>query len=490
MLANWLATGANMLVPFFLTPFVVHRLGSVAYGVWVLAVSTVSYFNLLDLGLRSAVIRYVSKSVAREEHLDAQKTIEAALWFRLVIAAVVVLASIALAFAFTHIFTVPPEMRASARITVLLCTLGVAVTLVAGVFGGVLSALNRFDLSSGIIILQTILRAVGVVLILRAGHGLEMLALWELIIIVIAAAVTIITAVKLYPHCKIHLKRPEMKLLRTIWSYSFKTFIIMVAVQIVFYTDNVVVGAFLSVAAVSFYSIAGSLAMYSGQVSTSMGSIFIPMASGFDAEGRTDELSRLLLRGTQAALAFMLPIALTLLIRGQTFITIWVGPQFGEISGTILQILLISQFFTIANATAGQIAYGTGKHRSVAIAASIEAVLNLTLSLIFVRKIGMTGVAWGTSISQGLVHLVFWPRYVKREIGVPVGIYLWEGWGKVLLGSVPFCIVSFLVDKHFHVSSLVAYFLQILLTLPVYGLCMAAIFRQETLRLWRRWRTS
>ena len=61
---NWVATAVNMVVPFFLTPFVVRHLGTVQYGLWILAVSTVSYLALLDLGLRSAVIRFVSKAEA------------------------------------------------------------------------------------------------------------------------------------------------------------------------------------------------------------------------------------------------------------------------------------------------------------------------------------------------------------------------------------------------------------------------------------------
>ena len=88
--------------------------------------------------------------------------------------------------------------------------------------------------------------------------------------------------------------------------------------------------------------------------------------------------------------------------------------------GQFIQILLISQFFTIANSTAGQIAYGVDKHKSVATWAAIEAALNLSLSIVLVKTVGLYGVAWGTSLSQALIHLIFWPRFVRREFGVPV----------------------------------------------------------------------
>ena len=46
--SNWLATAANMAVGFFLSPFIVHRLGNEAYGVWVLAISSINYLQRQD----------------------------------------------------------------------------------------------------------------------------------------------------------------------------------------------------------------------------------------------------------------------------------------------------------------------------------------------------------------------------------------------------------------------------------------------------------
>jgi O-antigen/teichoic acid export membrane protein len=244
------------------------------------------------------------------------------------------------------------------------------------------------------------------------------------------------------------------------------------------------------VGVVTLYSIAGSLAMYSGQVSSAMGSTFIPMASGMDAAGQTKNLQRLLLRGSQAALGLMLPIGITLLLRGKTFIGLWMGPQYSQTSGTILQILLISQFFTIANSTAGQIAYGIDKHKSVAKSAAIEAAFNLSLSLILVKTIGIYGVAWGTAISMSVVHLIFWPRYVRKELGVPIRTYVWEAWIKITLCSIPFAVASVLVDRYLHVNSLVSFFGQVLLTLPVYFLGVLAIFHKQALTVFRRWQAS
>src|SRR5947207_5423551 len=83
VLSNWLALAITTMVGFFLSPFVVHHLGNLAYGVWVLIASLVSYMNLLDLGLRGAVTRFVSKGTAQDDHEQSSQAVSGALWIRL-----------------------------------------------------------------------------------------------------------------------------------------------------------------------------------------------------------------------------------------------------------------------------------------------------------------------------------------------------------------------------------------------------------------------
>jgi O-antigen/teichoic acid export membrane protein len=471
---NWIAMAAGMVVPFFLTPIVVRTLGATAYGIWILAVSTVAYLNLLDLGLRSAVIRFVSKATAQGKDYEAKNAIAATLWFRVLISGGVAVLSIALAALFPHLFNIPSDLKHAAQVTVLLCGLGVAITLVSGVFGAVLAAINRYDLLSLTTAVQVLARAAGVIFILHHGGRLVALACWELAVILAAGLAVCTLALKIFPPCRVRLGRP----------------IILISSQIIFSTDNLVVGTFLSVGLVAYYSIGGSLMIYSNQVVGALSTTFIPIASGMDASGKTEALQKLLLRGTQGTLALVLPIGITLLLRGKTFIGLWMGKQYSEISGTVLQILLITLFFTVANNTASNIMFGTGNQKTVAKWSILEAAANLTLSIVLVKTIGIYGVAWGTSITMSVIHLIFWPRFVQKTLGVPVRKYVWDGWFTISLFALPFAIATALVEKHWPAKSLSVFFLQVFSVLPIYVLSSAAFFRKEALHILRQWRTS
>src|ERR1700757_3025513 len=78
--SSWFSLGINIVVGIFLSPFILHRLGDTAYGIWVLIFSITGYYGLFDLGIRSSVVRYVSKFTATGETEKVQRLIATSVW--------------------------------------------------------------------------------------------------------------------------------------------------------------------------------------------------------------------------------------------------------------------------------------------------------------------------------------------------------------------------------------------------------------------------
>lgn len=482
VVSNWLATGATLAAGFFLAPFVVHRLGNVAYGVWVLAISTVNYLTLLDLGMRSSVLRFVSKGHTQQDHEGASEVISAALWVRLQISALVLVLSGVLAAVFPLVFKVPPELARDAREAILIIGITTAVTMSLGVLGGVLSALNRYDLQSYVTLLQLAVRVVGVVAVLLNGHGIVAIAFCELAAAVVGNLLLAYIARKIYPELRIQLKKPKMEVLRQIWSYSIYAFLITVAVQLVYQTDNLVVGAFVSASAVTFYSFGNSLCRYTDQIVGSMTMTFVPAASTYEASGDTTSLRSLYYNGTRATMAISLPILVTLLIRGRSFIGLWIGAQYAQSSGTVLMILATALVFALANTPASAIAYGVEKHKTIAKWAIGEAISNLTLSMVLAHFFGIYGVAVGTLVPSVLVQVILWPRYVSQLVGVSTFEVYWKVWAPMFLTALPFAIASYAVDVLFPARNIAVFFLQTFALLPVFFLSVGLVFKDSVRR--------
>ena len=488
VMSNWMSLAITTLVGFFLAPFVVHHLGNVVYGVWVIIMSLVGYMNLLDLGLQSAVIRFVSKGTAQQNDDESSQTVSGALWIRLWISLAVICLGLVLAAEFHRIFVIPAALQRVTGIAVAVSAVTVAMNLCSGVFRGVLAALHRYDLTSGISVLQTTLRAIGIVVLLRAGYGILALALCVFVASLIADAGMVGLCFWVYPRLRVLFRPPDRATLRKLWSYSSYVFVINVAVQIVYYTDNIVVGAFLSPSAVTLYAIGGILIGYARQIVGSMTTTFAPLASTFEAEAKYSHLQGLLIHGTRAALIVSLPIEVALFLRGETFIRLWMGAQYAHPSGTVMKILLLSVMFTSANATSYGVVYGMEKLKKVALWAITEGVANLTLSVILVHRIGIYGVAWGTSIPSVFIELFLWPIFVCRLVAIPVRTYLWQTWVKTSLAVIPFGLACAVTERFWLTHNLGTFFLQITAMLPLLPLTLALVFRAEVMGRVREWK--
>ena len=477
---NWLGTIISMVVSLYLAPFILHRLGIVAYGVWMLAVSAVAYLALLDLGMQNAVLRFVSKGYTRGDHEAASDAMSAALWVRLQISGLILLLSIGLSAVFPLVFKVPAELAGDARKAILLIGTTTALTMSIGVLGGVLSALNRYDLSNIIGIFSNALRVAGVIYVLRSGHGIVAIAVCELISTTTGTLLVVVVARRLYPQLKIRLTKPAGSTLRQIWTYSSFAFLNTVAVQLVYQTDNLVVGAFVSAAAVALYGIANSqLIRTANTLVNSVGSTFVPAASTYEAAGDTAKLLSLYKNGTRFTMAISLPILITFITRGSTFISLWLGQEYARVPGIVLILLSIPMIFTHGNRTASAIAFGIEKHGAPAIATLVEGFANLGLSIFLVQwhHLGVYGVAIGTMVPSLIVQLFFWPRYISRLVGLSAFEVLWEVWGPMFLAALPFAALSYWIDRAFPPHNLVIYFLQVIAVLPVFLAAVAIVFR-------------
>src|SRR5205814_6771558 len=212
--------------------------------------------------------------------------------------------------------------------------------------------------------------------------------------------------------------------------------------------------------AVTLYAIGGLLINYVRNIVSAMTTTFMPLASTFEAEGKQNKLRKLLIHGTQGALLVSLPIEAGLFFRGHTFIRLWMGAQYSEPSGTVMQILLLSVLFSSANVTSGGIVYGMEKHKRIAIWSIMEGVANLILSIILVRQIGIYGVAWGTAIPSVIIEALLWPTYICKLVSIPVRTYLWQAWGRTALTVIPFALACAVADRLWPAHNLPMFFLQ------------------------------
>src|SRR5713226_4788592 len=198
--SSWFSLGINIVTGIFLSPFILHHLGDTAFGVWVLIFSVTGYYGLFDLGIRSSVVRYVSKFTATEEDEELAKIVNTSLFSYSCIGLASMVLTLVLCLYVEHVFAkIPPDMIPTARWLLLMVGGSVALGFPLGIFGGFLEGLQRFYILNWTNVVSTLLRAVLIAVALNHGYGLLTVAALTVSLPVLASIVRALIALRLCP---------------------------------------------------------------------------------------------------------------------------------------------------------------------------------------------------------------------------------------------------------------------------------------------------
>jgi O-antigen/teichoic acid export membrane protein len=371
------------------------------------------------------------------------------------------------------IFNIPGDLVADTRLVLLVGGMTMGVTLVGAVFGGVIAGLERFDINSGVEIVVTATRTVVIVLALLEGYGLVSLALIHLASSIVSGLANWVIARRLYPKLRLRLRIRLLPHVRKILSFSLWSSLLQVFGMLVYYSDVLVIAMILPVGMVTFYAIAGNLCEYARQLSSTVSVLMTPRVSALTAGG-SNKVGEEIMSAARLASLVTIPIAVTFWFRGESFINLWMGAEYGPASGEVLRILAFVVLLSGARSVAVASIMGVNRHRTFVPIYASEAVCNLVLSVALVGPLGLPGVALGTVIPSVIVSLGFIPRLLSRATGTPAGPFYCNGWLLPMLACVPFALANFLLEHMLPAENLAVFFMQVILTLPL--VAVSAIF--------------
>lgn len=436
---------------FLLAPFVLHRIGPSDYGLWILISSLTGYASVLEFGISSAVIKYVAEFRVKGEREEMHALVATALSLYTILGVLAILFSVALALLLPRIINVPPGDESTAVKLVLLAGIGLGISIPATIIVGVLRGLQRFDLLNLLYVINTLLNAAVTIAVLLLGWG----------VIGIAAAaipVTILTQLpglwlvrRADPAMRIGWRGARRDLVRTVTGFSFSLFLIQIARQLQMRTDELVIAARLPIAAVTPYSFGRRLGEIPNQLANQFIRTLMPLASGLHAESDWTRLRAMYVASSRLAVAISAPLAAILSVLAPTFLTLWIGPQYARYWPVVLLISL-SSVIGISQYPAGAMLQGMARHNILAVTSILNGVVNLGLSLVLVRSMGINGVALGTLVPTILEGIVIIP-FSMRLLGVRWSDVIRDAWIPALVPVIPTVAVLYALQAAMQPSS-------------------------------------
>ena len=465
--SNWLVTVVTVIVLYLLTPFTLHQLGVEAYGTWLLITSMNGYLGLLVLGVPMASVRYFAQHVAKNDTKSLNEAISSCVGLYLLLGLIATVVGLAL-YAFFSLYGIPTAMHSDARTAFAVMVLYVAVGFIALLPEGILVAHSDFVPRNTIRLGTLLLRLVLTIGLLSVHASLSVLALVQLACLLFDFALCLLVIKRRHPQTRIALAGFDWALVRKIFTFSLYVLVLHAGARLSFETDSMVIGAFLNVGSIPHFTVANSLIIYLMEFVVAIAAVVMPMATRLQAQGQMSELREIFLKWSKIALSLTMMAGLFLLVLGPRFIAWWVGPEFEQTGGQVLQILMISYLiFLPVRGVALPILMGLGKPKLPTIAFLIAGLVNLGLSIALVHPLGLAGVALGTAIPN-VIFAALVLRYACRELQTPLLEYIRYVVPRAVLGGVPVLALLLWFKLGLDVRSLIG--------LAVAGVAMVALF--------------
>lgn len=435
-LANGVAQFAALISALVFMPFLIKGFGTTDYGLYLLASSVVGYASLLDLGVGTSLVKLTAEAVARDDRERLGRLTSSTLAFYTVVGAVIALILVVLAFNAGSLFKIDAD---SARLLRNLLFVAAGASLLAwpaNTGGAVLAGFQRYTQTARVSLFTTIATIAVTAVVVLLHEGPIVLMIGAAVVNLTGGLINAVLAGRVLKGIKVSLLHADRPALSAIFKIAWAIFVVQLCAIVVYQqTDRLVLGIFVGALAITLYDAAGKFQGLMTQLTTFSVSAIMPMASQLDAEGRSDALKTLFLRGTKYSLALLSPVVVVLMVVARPLLQAWLGPIFAA-EAIAAQILISHQLLTSGTAVGDTIIIGLGKlPRRLPYLVGVAA-LNVVLSLALVRPLGILGVVLGTAIPW-FIDYPLHMRLLLKTIDVPA-----SQWARqTLLPTYPLLVV-------------------------------------------------
>jgi O-antigen/teichoic acid export membrane protein len=431
----------SMLVSLVLPPFLVHRMAPAEYSAWVLILQLSAYVNLLDLGLQTAIGKFVAEYDASGNR-DASHSLLSTSFTMLAGAATIgCMAIILMTWSVPRLFhQMPAVLVPQVRIALLIVGLSTALTLPFGTFLSTFVGLQRYVFPTIIATVSRVGSAAALISLLLLHGNLVELAM-VMAGFNLAGAASQFLGWRRFAKARVGFsflyfdRRSALQLAK----YGSVLSIWTMAMFLISGLDIVIVGHY-DYQHTGFYAVASSVTNFMLLV---VGSIFgpiLPAVSSIQAGYTPTQIGDLVVKVTRYCSLVLCLLGLPLLFGAYPLLSLWVGHKYAIQSALYLEILVVGNVIRQLTYPYVLVVVATGRQHLATIAAITEAGVNIIVSVFLVTTIGAVGVAIGTLagafISLGM-HIAVSMHFTQSTIHIQRSRFAFQGLVRPLLSLTP-----------------------------------------------------
>ncbi len=443
-----------ILFSFFLTPFIIHRLGVEQYGVYVLLLTIVGFFSLLNFGFIYSFVKELSAASAATEASVARmrQIFGATLIIFTGVGVIAIATGVVLMYVGPELFNIDAVEQSALQTSFFVVGVIGFLNSLSLVYSHIPFALQRQDIGTTVYILNITITGLLTIAALFFGKGV----VWLIGIQVVSSVFSLITLYwysrKIAPWLTPVFVVP-ISLYRQLAVAGGFMYMHNLSSTFLAQLDRVIISSMVGSAALTYYAVPGSLTEKIQGTVTSLSGILFPLTSQMLEQGRHDELRQMYRRAMTVIMLLATALAASIAIFGNKILLYWVGPEIAAMSTPILHWLVPTYFLLAIFMPLTNFLGGLGKTKFLALSSLSMAALNIVLLFALLPRYGVLGAA--VAYFGSLLPLVGVIYYIEKYyFGLEeIGRFYLALTGKLLITLALFCAVAVPVNTY-GVSSL------------------------------------
>lgn len=417
-ISNYIRTVVALLVGLVTFRLIYQTLTHEEFGFWSLLWSVFGYGILLDFGFGFAAQKRVAELSVQKDWEMLSRVLSTILFFYFGVAALLGGAVMLGSHSIIGFFKVSPENAESFRRLLVVFFVGIGLAFPLGIFPEILRGQQRIRLANYIISGFLLLR-LGLIALAVHGHwGFMAIMLIALSTSLLPDVVAMPLALRKMPEVKLSPRYFSRSIIGETAKFSVFAYLTTTTNLVLGKSDQMVLGATLSVGAIALYQAGAKVAEVFREFTKQMQDTISPAAAHLHANKDGEALRDLLITSTRWAVLIATPLYLLCAFYMAELLKLLTGDNALN-SATILtgQVLLFWYFASIPTHSVFQRIYMmTGHERQLTRLGIIEAVANLALSIVLALAFhSVVGVAIGSLIpTLSIGWLYLWP-WLARE---------------------------------------------------------------------------
>ncbi|MCU0651302.1 MAG: hypothetical protein MUC52_03620, partial [Candidatus Omnitrophica bacterium] len=246
----------------FLTPYIIGRIGVDRFAIWALVSVLTNYFALLDFGVGSSFVKYISEFYTQKDYPRINKLLNTGFGFYFVFALVIIAGTLIFLDPLLSFMKVSALYYSEAKFVFLLGISVFCVSNAIGTFISIPSGLQRMDIPNTIAIAVSCLNMAGTIFFLERGMGLRGLMINNALTFAVSSMLSIVAAYKLLPQLKFMPFAWDPGMFKRIFSFGFRVQVSRISGTIIGQTDKLLIAYFLAIGFVTYYQLGNGVVNY------------------------------------------------------------------------------------------------------------------------------------------------------------------------------------------------------------------------------------